>query len=45
MQLVCEIAQAHRAYDIQSYLFEDINMCATHVKCITIMPKDIHFAC
>ena len=25
-------------------LFEDTNLCATHAKCITIMPKDMKLA-
>ena len=25
-------------------LFKDANLCATHAKCITVMPKDIQLA-
>ena len=24
-------------------LLEDANLCAIHAKCVTIMPKDIHY--
>ena len=27
------------------YLFEDVNLCAIHAKCVTILPKDIQIAC
>ena len=30
-------------YEIHQFL-EDANLCAIHVKCITIMPKDIQLA-
>ena len=26
-------------------LMEDMNLCAIHAKCVTIMPKDMQLAC
>ena len=39
---ILALQEAAEAYLIG--LFEDINLCAIHAKCITIMPKDIQLA-
>ncbi|XP_006894195.1 PREDICTED: histone H3.3-like [Elephantulus edwardii] len=37
------LQEASEAYLVG--LFEDTNLCAIHVKCVTTMPKDIELAC
>ncbi|VDP96464.1 unnamed protein product [Echinostoma caproni] len=39
---VSALQEASEAYLVG--LFEDINLCAIHAKCVTIMPKDIQLA-
>ena len=36
------LQEAREAYLVG--LFEDINLCAIHAKCVTIMPKDIQLS-
>ena len=36
------LQEAEEAYLVG--LFEDTNLCATHAKRVTIMPKDVHLA-
>ena len=40
---VMALQEASEAYLIS--LFEDSNLCTIHVKCCTIMPKDIQLTC
>jgi histone H3 len=39
---VLALQEASGAYLVG--VFEDTNLCAIHVKCVTIMPKDIQLA-
>jgi histone H3/H4 len=39
---VLALQEASEAYLIK--LFEDTNLCAIHVKCVTIMPRDMMLA-
>ena len=42
-EVIGALQEAAEAYLVS--LFEDTNLCAIHVKCVTIMIKDIQLAC
>ena len=42
---VCMVLILKEAVECLVGLLEDTNFCLIHVKCITIMPKDIQLAC